>query len=78
MDNNMKQLVINIPDNEYLAFIKHIKSKFTKIEIKENKVITEGKILKKEDDTIEPMLLSEKSLAEEWLSDDDNRWDEVL
>jgi hypothetical protein len=31
-----------------------------------------------EDSTYETMLLSEKNLAKDWLSDEDNRWDEVL
>ena len=61
----MKQVVLNIPDNKYLAFINHVKSKFTYIQIEE-------------DSTYETMLLSEKSLAEDWLSDEDNKWDEVL
>ncbi|MEX0980545.1 MAG: hypothetical protein WD577_04880 [Bacteroidales bacterium] len=72
----MKQVVINIPDNKYLAFINHIKSRFTDIQIKEKKSITEDVV--EEGGTYETMLLSEKSLAEDWLSDEDNRWDEVL
>ena len=68
----MKQVVLNIPDNKYLAFISHIKSKFADIQIKEEKSKT------KDDSTYETMLLSEKSLAKDWLSDEDNRWDEVL
>lgn len=31
-----------------------------------------------EGSTYETMLLSEKSLAKDWLSNEDNRWDEVL
>lgn len=45
------------------------------------KSIRQKKLNKKEieeDSTCETMLLSEKSLAEDWLSDEDNRWDEVL
>ncbi|MEX0987956.1 MAG: hypothetical protein WD052_10805 [Bacteroidales bacterium] len=72
----MKQVVINIPDNKYHAFINHIKSRFTDIQIKENKSITENVV--EEDSTYETMLLSEKSMVEDWLSDEDNRWDEVL
>ena len=72
----MKQVVLNIPDNKYLAFIKHIKSKFADIQIKEKKSIAKNVI--KEDSTYETMLLSEKSLSEDWLADEDNRWDEVL
>lgn len=73
----MKQVVLNIPDNKYLAFIKHIKSKFTDIQIKEKKSKTKEDTIE-EDSTYETMLLSEKSLAKDWLSDEDNRWDEVL
>ncbi len=72
----MKQVILNIPDNKYLAFISHIKSKFADIQIKEKKSKTKNVI--EEDSTYETMLLSEKSLAEDWLSDEDNRWDEVL
>jgi len=36
------------------------------------KEVIQGNIL------LELMLLSEKSLSEDWLSDNDNRWDEVL
>lgn len=72
----MKQVVLNIPDNKYLAFISHIKSKFVDIQIKERKLTSKEAI--EEENTYETMLLSEKSLAEDWLSDEDNRWDEVL
>ncbi len=68
----MKQVILNIPDNKYLAFIKHVRSKFTDIQIFKTIEVIE------EDSTYETMLLSEKSLAEDWLSDEDNRWDEVL
>ena len=74
----MKQIVLNIPDNKYHAFIKHIKSKFADIQIKEKKSKAKKEITEEEDSTYETMLLSEKSLAEDWLSDEDNRWDEVL
>ncbi len=72
----MKRVVLNIPDNKYLAFINYIKSKFTDIQIEDKNVKTK----KGTDDnsSYEIMLLSEKSLAEDWLSDEDCRWDEVL
>ena len=72
----MKQVVLNIPDNKYLAFIDHVRSKFTDIQIKEKKSKIKGGI--KKDSTWETMILSEKSLSEDWLADEDNRWDEVL
>jgi hypothetical protein len=71
----MKQVVLNIPDHKYLAFINHVKSKFTDIEIEESH---SKKEVNEEDSSYDSMLLSEKSLAEDWLSDEDNRWDEVL
>lgn len=71
----MKQVVLNIPDKKYHAFISHLKNKFSDIEIKENKT---NKEVAEELSTYETTLLSEKSLSEDWLSDDDNRWDEVL
>jgi len=72
----MKQIIINIPNNKYHAFIKHIKSKFTDIQIEEKKTNIENMV--EEDSTYNTLLLSEKSLAEEWLSEEDNRWDEIL
>jgi methionine-rich copper-binding protein CopC len=72
----MKQVILNIPDNIYLAFINHVKSKFTGVQIKEKK--SETKDITGEDTSYETMFLSEKSLAEDWLSDEDDRWDEVL
>lgn len=73
----MRQIVLNIPDNKYLAFIKHIKSKFADIQIKEKKLKVNEDMIK-EDSDYEFMVLSEKSLAEDWLSDEDKRWDNVL
>lgn len=73
----MKQVVLNIPDNQYFAFISYIKSKFADIQIQEKKSKTAEEV-SEEDSTYRTMLLSEKSLAEDWLSDEDNRWDEVL
>jgi hypothetical protein len=74
----MKQVVLNIPDSKYLAFINHVKSKFADIQIKEKKSRAKEEITEEEDSPYETMLLSENSLAEDWLSDEDNRWDEVL
>jgi hypothetical protein len=74
----MKQVIITIPDNKYLAFISHIKSKFADIKIKEKKAMVKEELTEEEDSAYEIMLLSENSLAEDWLSDEDKRWDEVL
>jgi len=73
----MKQVVITIPDNKYLAFINHIKSRFADIEIRDRKLKDEESLMEDDNDR-GTILLSEKSLAEDWLSDEDNRWDQVL
>jgi hypothetical protein len=73
----MKQVVLNIPDNKYLAFINHVKSQFADIQIREKKSKAKENLIE-EDSTFETMLLSENSLAKDWLSEEDNRWDEVL
>jgi len=73
----MKQVVLNIPDKTYLDFINHIKSKFADIEIKE-RIAAPNEEVAEEGGIYETLLLSEISLAEDWLSDEDNRWDEVL
>jgi hypothetical protein len=73
----MRQVVLNIPDNKYFAFIKHIKSKFTDVQIKEKKPMGKEDLILDDNDN-EIMLFSEKSLAEDWLSDEENRWDNVL
>ena len=71
----MKQIVINVPEDKYQEFLNHIKEKFSDIQISK----TDEDIKNYElSDAYESMLLSEKSLAEEWLSDKDNRWDDLL
>ena len=54
----------------------HIKRKFSNIQIKEKKSSHNSYV--EDEITNETSLLSENSLAEDWLSDEDNRWDEVL
>jgi hypothetical protein len=73
----MKQILLTIPDNKYHAFISHIKSMFTDIQIQEEKSKSLN-LVSEEESTYETMILAEKSLAEDWLSDEDTRWDEVL
>ena len=72
----MKQVVLKIPDDKYLAFLKFIRSKFSDIQIKEEN-LNKGEV-NEDESSYETMLLSEKSLAEDWLSDEDSKWDEVL
>ena len=70
----MKQVVLNIPDNKYLDFIKHLKNNFTDIQIKEKSKedsIDEGS-------AYETMLLSENSLAKDWLlPEEDEAWKDL-
>jgi len=50
---------------------------FTDIQIKEKRSkVNKDMII--EDSDYDIMVLSEKSLAEDWLSDEDKRWDNVL
>ncbi len=72
----MKQVVLNIPDNKYLDFIEHMRNKFAYIQIKEKKQITNE--LFEEEGTYDTLPLSEKSLEEDWLTEEDTRWDKVL
>ncbi len=72
----MIKVTLNIPDKEYERFIDHIKREFSNIQIKEK---SSSDYKYKEDDVIsDTSLLSEKSLAEDWLSDEDDKWDNVL
>jgi hypothetical protein len=74
----MKKIVLNIPDDKYFAVIRYIKSKFSDIHIEEKESMRGKYKVEEEDNTTETLLLSEKSLAEDWLSDDDSRWDELF
>ncbi|MCB0376513.1 MAG: hypothetical protein KDD04_11385 [Sinomicrobium sp.] len=74
----MKQVILHIPDTIYQSFIAHIKRKFTTIQIQEKTIVPEKFEVAEEGTTYETTLLSEQSLAEDWLSDEDNRWDNVL
>jgi hypothetical protein len=72
----MKQIILNIPENKYPEILKRLKHEFSDIEIRES--LLERNIANEEQSNYDIQVLSEKSLAEEWLSDEDNRWDEVL
>lgn len=74
----MKQVVLHIPDDVYRNFITLIKQKFTTIQIKEKRTVHEEYKVAEEAPSYETTLLSEPGLAEDWLSDEDNRWDNVL
>ncbi|MDA3818391.1 MAG: hypothetical protein PF486_13490 [Prolixibacteraceae bacterium] len=73
----MRQLVLNIPDNKYFPFLKYLKSKFSDIQIKENHTKVDNEVWE-EGSAYETMLLSEESLAKDWLSEEDGKWDDVL
>lgn len=69
----MKQVVLSIPDKKYAAFISLIKRKFEDVLIKE---LSSGESMVMEEEGVyETSLLSEKALSEDWLSEEDNRWD---
>lgn len=69
----MKQVVLSIPDKKYAAFISLIKRKFEDVSIKE---LSSGESMVMEEEGVyETSLLSEKALSEDWLSEEDNRWD---
>jgi hypothetical protein len=80
----MARIVIDIPDHRVAFFMELIKNlgikkvyKLSDKEIKDRQ--TKVKEYKIDVDNIdETVLLSENSLAEDWLSDEDSRWDEVL
>ncbi len=72
----MKQIILNIPENKYPEILKRLKHEFSDIEIRES--LLDRNIANEEQSNYDIQVLSEKSLAEEWLSDEDNRWDEVL
>jgi TATA-binding protein-associated factor Taf7 len=72
----MRQVILIIPDNKYHDFINHVRNSFSDIQIKEKDI--DNNVVAEDENTYETTLLSESSLAEDWLSEDDNRWDEVL
>jgi hypothetical protein len=80
----MVRIVIEIPDHRVAFFMELIKNlgikkvqKLSDMEKREQK--TNVKESKTDEENIdETIILSEKNLAEDWLSEEDNRWDEVL
>ena len=72
----MKEVTLNIPEKEYNRFIDHIKREFSNIQIKEKR--SSDNRYPEDEITNEVAVLSEKSLAEDWLSDEDDKWDEIL
>ena len=79
----MARIIIDIPDNK-LAFVLEL---LKNLGIKKVRTISGDRVRKEnkqsedyinKDTEDEILLISEKSLAEDWLSDEDNRWDEVL
>lgn len=74
----VKQLVLNIPEDMYSSFINLLKSKFSAIKIKEMNTALEADRVAEDAGIYETARLSEKSLAEDWLSEEDARWDAVL
>jgi hypothetical protein len=69
----MQQILLNIPDNKFTEVISLIKSKFTDVRISK---ISKDEISEVNEE--EYLYLTEISLKEDWLSDEDNRWDKLL
>ena len=69
----MQQILLNIPDNKFTEVISLIKSKFTDVRISK---ISKDEISEVNEE--EYLYLTENSLKEDWLSDEDNRWDKLL
>ena len=74
----MRQLVLNIPDKDYRALLELIRSNFQHVRIKEKQLQEYQEVSTSDDNASDVMLLSEPGLAEDWLSDEDKRWDDIL
>ncbi len=71
----MKQIIVDIPDNLYTSFINFIRDKFSGIRITEKE---SPENMAEQESTYETMLLSEKSLARDWLlPEEDNAWENL-
>jgi hypothetical protein len=63
----MKQVFLNIPDQDYPGIINHIQSHYKNIEIEEDFYI--------EFDKLKKLIVSEEELAKEWLTpEEDEAW----
>jgi hypothetical protein len=73
----MKQLTLKIPNNLYDTFIKFLQNNFSSIEITETN--SDGtKVVSEQETTYETMLNSEKALAKDWLSkEEDEVWEDL-
>lgn len=72
----MKELTLSIPEKSYSAFLKLLKNKFSEIQIKNYPNLkVEGDYTQDDKDLL---FFAEQNLAEDWNSDEDKRWDEVL
>ncbi len=79
----MARIIIDIPDNKVAFMLELVKNlgikKVQTISVNQvQKEKKKSKEYKMEDAEDETLLISERSLAEDWLSAEDNRWDEVL
>lgn len=72
----MKEAVLTIRDEKYFACMDQVKSKFPDFPIQEKSKTKEE--LQIESSNYEILLMAEKSVIGDWLSDNDNRWDDVL
>jgi len=73
----MKQLTLKIPNNLYDTFLKFLQNNFSSIEITETN--SDGtKVVSEQETTYETMLNSEKVLAKDWLSkEEDEVWKDL-
>ncbi|MCF8301813.1 MAG: hypothetical protein K9I94_00955 [Bacteroidales bacterium] len=79
MDTETKKAAIierirQVHDEKVIEAVKNILD----FALKKQRADAKEELLEEEGSAYETMLLSEKSLAEDWLSKEDDRWDEVL
>ena len=73
----MKQLTLKIPNNLYDTFLKFLQNNFPSIEITESNT-DNTKVVSEQETTYETMLNSEKALAKDWLSkEEDEAWEDL-
>ena len=73
----MKQVTLKIPNNLYRTFLKFLQSNFSSIQIIESST-GDSNIVAENRTSYETMLASEKTLAKEWLSkEEDEAWKDL-